>query len=169
MTAEAPRPQFQEPDYEAVTLTELSGYLGYLAGLPPLQRRDECRWLHDFVTEAPSLGGRLHLALALLVTPDCLAEQDELRVALELLDEAGKQVRPADLRAFLAYQRLIAQRLFSSRRHEREWSRKLARLRRYCRQQGQRLQRCQTTLSQCQSKLEALKALEKSLNHHGVP
>ncbi|WP_286291035.1 hypothetical protein [Methylomarinovum tepidoasis] len=107
--------------------------------------------------------------LALLVTPDCLAERDELRVALELLDEAGKQVRPADLRAFLAYQRLIAQRLFSSRRHEREWGRKLARLRRRSRRQAHRLRRCQTMLGQCQTKLEALTALEKSLNHHGVP
>ncbi len=163
-------PSYREPDYEAVTLAELSGYLGYLAELPPLQRRDECRWLSDFIDRVPSLGGQLHLALALPITPECLeAGRDELRFALTLLDQARQQVPQADLRAFLAYQRLIAQRLAGSRRHEQEWRRKLTRLQRRYQQQRQRLQRCQTASDQCRTKLEALKALEQSLNHHGVP
>ncbi len=158
------------PDYESPSFQELSTYLGYLARLPMPQRRSECQWLQRYGSIDEGLGVRLHLALALLATPDCNGKQgEEIQQALTLLDQALPRVSDPEVRNYLLYHRQMAQRLFSSTHHERKVVRKLTQLRRTTRKLSRQLSACQQESQELNAKLEALKALEDSLNHHGIP
>ncbi len=158
------------PDYENHSFQELSAYPGYLARLPMPQRRSECQWLQRYDSIDESLGVKLHLALALLATPDCNGRQgQEIRQALTLLDQALPRISDPELRNYLLYHRQMAQRLFSSAHHERKVVRKLTQLRRTVRKLSRQLTACQQESQELNAKLEALKALEDSLNHHGIP
>ncbi len=158
------------PEYESHSFRELTAYPGYLARLPMPQRRSECQWLQRYNSVDEGLGVKLHLALALLATPDCNGKQgNEIQQALALLDQALPQVADSELRHYLLYHRQMAQRLFSSTHHERKVVRKLAQLRRSTRRLKRRLTDCQQESQELNAKLEALKALEDSLNHHGTP
>ncbi len=158
------------PDYESHSFQELSAYLGYLARLPMPQRRSECEWLQRYDSIDEGLGVRLHLALALLATPDCGGGQgEEIRQALVLLDQALPRISDPEVRDYLLYHRQMAQRLFSSTHHERKVVRKLTQLRRTARKLNRQLSDCRQESQELNAKLEALKALEDSLNHHGIP
>ncbi len=163
-------PSIAEPDYESHSFQELSAYLGYLAKLPMTQRRSECQWLQRYNSIDDSLGVKLHLALALMATPNCNEKQvSELRQAVTLLDQVLPQISDAALRDYLLYHRQMAQRLFSSAHHEQKVVRKLAQLQRTRRKLRQQVTACQKQSQELNAKLEALKALEDSLNHQRVP
>lgn len=152
------------PNYEELQLAELIDYLGYLEQLPPLQRQAECRWLKQYNDIDSNLGVRIHLAFSLLVTPDC----GETQMAVQLLELAGQSVDDDKLKHFLSYQSELAQRLFTESNHGGELVNKLDRWKDRNQLLVEQLQSCNAELKDVKTKLEALKAIEESLNHSGI-
>ncbi len=163
-------PQFslsQKPNYALYAFPELLGYLGYLAQLQPSQRQAECEKLQRFNVEAPSLGVRLHLAIALLLVPDCSGDAQQ---ALQLFTAESARAHDLQTRSLLAYLTALAQRQYELDRHCAELTRKLERQWRQAKQSlNRRLQTCNEELKDTRAKLEALKAIERSLNPMSTP
>lgn len=158
----------QEPNYGLYALPELISYLGYLAELEPFQRQAECEWLKRYHTAAPGLGAKLHLAFALLLAPACGG--DELDQAIALFEASLAQIHEPQTRYLLLYHiELVRQRSNANQYHE-ELAKKLdQQWKKANRSLTQRLQECNEALREARSKLEALKAIEQSLNPTQVP
>lgn len=158
----------QEPNYTDYSLPELESYLGYLAELQPFQRQAECEWLQRFNAVAPGLGVQLHLAFALLLAPDC--GSNESQQAIELFETGLTQIQDLRTRGLLAYHAALAQHRQGVERYHEELTRKLERQWKQANQNlNQRLQACNEALKDTRAKLEALKAIEQSLNPVEAP
>lgn len=157
-----------EPNYELQTLPELVGYAAYLAELPSFQRRAECEWLQRFNEISPNAAVQLHLALALLVVSDCGG--NELQQAVDLFKTGIAQVQDLQARRFLSYHAIVAERLYSADRYNAELAHKLNQKWKQINENlTRRLRECNESLQDAQSKLEALKAIEQSLNPTEIP
>lgn len=158
----------QEPEYGLYAFPELVSYLGYLAELQPFQRQAECEWLKRYHAVAPGLGVKLHLAFALLLAPACGG--NELDQAAALFKAGMVQIQDPPTRRFLAYHAELAQHRYGIDRYHEELTRKLDRQWKQANQNlTRRLQECNEALKDARSKLEALKAIEQSLNPTETP
>jgi len=149
------------PNYESYDLDELIDYLRYLNNLPLLQRNAECEWLQRFNAIDSSLGVKVHLAFVLMSTLDC----GDGREAVDLLELAAQSMEDERIRGFLSYQRGLAQRLFTQAVHNKELEQKLKRWKLKNQKMQNNYKACQQSLLDAKAKLEALKAIEESLNH----
>ncbi len=170
-SATPPLPDYsltQAPAYGLQTLPELVSYVGYLAELQPFQRQAECEWLQRFNAVAPGPAVQLHLAFALLLAPDCGG--NELQQAIDLFKAGLTQVQDLQTRRFLTYHAALAQHRYGVDRYHEELARKLEQQWKQANQNlNHRLQACSEALRDAQSKLEALKAIEQSLNPTETP
>jgi hypothetical protein len=157
----------QKPNYALYAFPELLSYLGYLAQLQPSQRLAECEKLERFNVEAPSPGVRLHLAIALLLVPDCSGDAQQ---AIKLFTAESTHAYDLQSRSLLAYLTALAQHQYDLDKHHAELTRQLERQWRQAnRSLNRRFQTCNEALKDTRAKLEALKAIERSLNPMSTP
>ncbi len=149
------------------SLEEAVRYIQELMAMPQASQRDaECKRLWSRHRQQEDQDIRVRLALSLLVSEKCVA--DASGKALSLLDEAMATMKHSGLRDFLAYHRELAFRLHQGAQQQRVLTGEISRLKK--RNQGnlKQLEGCRGALKETRMKLEALKKIEKSLNHTEV-
>lgn len=154
--APAPPP----PPYSSTDLGELLKFAERFAGAPENQRRAECRQLKELAKTRPSLGVRLHWLLAQSASRSC----GESRSALALIDAALPDVTEPKLKAFLIYQKSVLARLDRETERLKALEKRIAGVKSKEKQASRRLKSQQGELRELQRKLEALKAIEQSLD-----
>jgi len=152
---------------EKYSLDELVLYVGDLMKMPHAQRIDQCQSLMKlYEQKKATLGLQIRLALALMVAKEC--SDNESKIAVALLDDAIESIENPQLVNFLAYQRELALRLSQKDTHQQQLVNKIARWKKINYRERKKLRACDKDLQETRKKLEALKAIEKSLNHTEV-
>ncbi len=130
------------------------------------QRDAECKNLLDLYQQRGDQSVRIKLALSLLVSENCVP--DASGKALSLLDDVMTNMKYSNLKDFLAYHRELALRLHQRDQQRHDLMIKISKWKKLNRQNLKKLQVCQDDLQETQMKLEALKKIERSLNHSEV-
>ncbi|MGZ8243592.1 hypothetical protein [Methylomagnum sp.] len=154
--APAPSP----PPYSSTDLGELLKFAERFVGASEAERRAECRRLKELAKANPSLGVRLHWMLAQSVSRSC----GEPRTALALIDAALPDVADPKLKAFLIYQKTVLARLDREAERLKSLEKRIADTRSKEKKASRRLESQAGELKELQRKLEALKAIEQSLD-----
>jgi hypothetical protein len=153
----APRPP---PPYSSADLGELLKFAERFVKATEAERRAECRQLKELAKTHPGLGVRLHWLLAQSASRSC----GEPRTALPLIDAALPEVAEPELKAFLIYQKSVLARLDRETERLKALEKRIADTKSKEKQASRRLKSQQGELRELQRKLEALKAIEQSLD-----
>ncbi len=149
------------------SVEEVVSYMHYLATIQESAQRDsECQRLLKLHEQRGDVRVKIRLALSLLVSQHCV-DNDSKR-ALALLDEAIENLDNSSLGGLLLYQRELALQLYRKDRQQGLLNSKISEWKKRSRQNQKKLQTCEQDLKKTQMKLEALKTIEKSLNHTEV-
>lgn len=148
------------------SLESLLAYMEGLSKMPSLQRLKKCRGLVKLKDQEKGLGNQIRLALVLMATDRCV--DNDAKLAMTLLEKAMTQVEDPSLKKYLAYQQTLASRLYQNDLQQRRMIARIAKLKKINYLERRKRHSCTDELQETREKLEALKAIEKSLNHTGV-
>jgi hypothetical protein len=141
-------------------LDELLLFAGKLAESTPAQRLAECRQLRQRYRTDRSLDTRLHLLLAQSVAGAC----GELPDPSALIDDSLAEIGDERLKSFLIYHKAILARLDKEEYRRKSLEKRVSQNRSKVEKASRRLQSQEGELKELQKKLEALKAIEQSLD-----
>jgi|GEM_PF-6056092 len=141
-------------------------YMEGLAKMTSLQRLEECQRLVRLKDQEKGPGKQIRLALVLMTTDQCA--DNDAKLIMTLLEKAMTQVEDPQLKKFLAYQQTLASRFNQKDLHQRRMIARIAKLKKINYLERKKRHSCTDELEKTREKLEALKAIEKSLNHTEV-
>ncbi|HYE37328.1 hypothetical protein [Methylocaldum sp.] len=157
-------PHKPEQKYASYAFEDLLHFAGYVARLSPADRFSECQQLLQRYQADRSLGVRLHLFFAQAATEVC----GDIRSTAGIVDASLAELQDERLKALLIYQKEILSRLDNEiekrKNSERQASHTVSKEKKVHRQ----LKTQESELKDLQEKLDALKAIEQSLDEPGV-
>ncbi|CAL1240762.1 hypothetical protein [Candidatus Methylocalor cossyra] len=156
-----------EHDYAHPNLDDLLRFADKLAALPAAERLAECKNLRQLHRNDGRLGARLRLLLAQSMTDGCAP----LRDTTGLVETSLPEIQDERLRSFLVYHKAILARLDREMERRRALQRQISQIlskekkaHRRLKSQESELKSQESELRVLQKKLDALKAIEQSLD-----
>jgi hypothetical protein len=141
-------------------LDELLLFAGQLARSSPAERLEECRQLRQRHRTDPSLPTSLRLLLAQSASGAC----GELPASDALIDGSLPEIADERLKSFLLYHKAILARLDQEESRRKSLAKRVTQNRSQVEKAARRLHSQEGELKTLQKKLEALKAIEQSLD-----
>jgi hypothetical protein len=142
------------------SLDELLLFAGKFVQSSPAERLAECRQLRQRYRTDPGLGVRLRLLLAQSAARNCGESPD----SAALIDGSLAEIDDERLKSFLIYQKAILARLDREAEQRKSLEKRISQNRSKADKATRRLQSQEGELKTLQKKLEALKAIEQSLD-----